>query len=148
MSYLRGDIYYVNHTKSVGSEQRSGRPAIIVSNNSNNQHSHVVEVVYLTTRHKPNLLTHVGIHSTGMESTALCEQVHSVDCERLGSYCGRCTPSELDHLNAALLVSLGLSTAVRADEGSADERLIATQARLEILQELYEKLLHRVSSTT
>ena len=73
MSYLRGDIYYVNHTKSVGSEQRSGRPAVIVSNDTNNKNSRVVEVVYLTTRHKPNMLTHVGIHSTGVESTALCQ---------------------------------------------------------------------------
>ena len=32
MSINRGDIFYVNPSETVGSEQRSGRPAIIVSN--------------------------------------------------------------------------------------------------------------------
>ena len=146
MSYLRGDIYYVNHTKSVGSEQRSGRPAVIVSNDTNNKNSRVVEVVYLTTRHKPNMLTHVSIHSTGMESTALCEQVHTVDCERLGSFCGRASRDEMERINAALLVSLGLSSAARSGEN--DERLISMQARLDTLQEMYDKLLHHVSNLT
>lgn len=48
MSINRGDIFYVNPSETVGSEQRSGRPAIIVSNPLCNEHSPVVEVVYLT----------------------------------------------------------------------------------------------------
>ena len=45
MSINRGDIFYVNPSETVGSEQRSGRPAIIVSNPLCNEHSPVVEVV-------------------------------------------------------------------------------------------------------
>ena len=32
MNITRGDIYYVDAIDSVGSEQRGGRPAIVVSN--------------------------------------------------------------------------------------------------------------------
>ena len=39
MSINRGDIFYVNPSETVGSEQRSGRPAIIVSNPLCNEHS-------------------------------------------------------------------------------------------------------------
>ena len=39
MSINRGDIFYVNPSETVGSEQRSGRPAIIVSNPLCNGHS-------------------------------------------------------------------------------------------------------------
>ena len=107
--YPRGDVYYVERFQTIGSEQRSGRPAIIVSNNTNNKYSGVVEVVYLTTQPKTDLPTHVPILATGIPSTALCEQVHSVDCSRLGNYCGRCTEEELQSIDNALLISLGLS---------------------------------------
>ena len=38
--------------KSIGSEQRADRPAIIISNDRNNNHSSVYEVVYMTTQPK------------------------------------------------------------------------------------------------
>ena len=74
MSINRGDIFYVNPSETVGSEQRSGRPAIIVSNPLCNEHSPVVEVVYLTCQYKKPMPTHVRIESAGKRSTALCEQ--------------------------------------------------------------------------
>ena len=49
----RGDIYYIRDTRqSIGSEQRADRPAVIISNNENNRHSAVYEVVYMTTQPK------------------------------------------------------------------------------------------------
>ena len=45
MEINRGDVFYVNRSETIGSEQRSGRPAIIVSNPECNEHSPVVEVV-------------------------------------------------------------------------------------------------------
>lgn len=40
----RGQIYYIesNH-QEIGSEQRAGRPAVIVSNDKNNENSTTVE---------------------------------------------------------------------------------------------------------
>ena len=35
-----------------GSEQHSDRPAVVVSNNKNNENSNVVEIVYMTTQPK------------------------------------------------------------------------------------------------
>ena len=70
MSINRGDIFYVNPSETVGSEQRSGRPAIIVSNPLCNEHSPVVEVVYLTCQYKKPMPTHVRIESAGKRSTA------------------------------------------------------------------------------
>ena len=40
MGIKRGDIYYIESGyATVGSEQRPGRPAIVVSNDRNNEHS-------------------------------------------------------------------------------------------------------------
>lgn len=52
----RGEIYYIESTyRETGSEQRGGRPAVIVSNDKNNENSEVVEVVYMTTKPKNDL---------------------------------------------------------------------------------------------
>lgn len=104
----RGDIYYIQHRNTTGAEIQSGRPAIIVSNEALNATSTVLEVVFLTTQPKKELPTHVTIRSTGVESTALCEQVNSVSLSLVGKYCGTCTIGEMKAIDAALLVSLGI----------------------------------------
>lgn len=109
MPYARGDIYFVERMRSFGSEQWSGRPAIIVSSELNNRSNNVVEVVYLTTQPKRDMPTHIKIQATGTPSTALCEQVHSVDCRRLGRFIAKCSDQELRDIDFALLVSLGLN---------------------------------------
>lgn len=82
----RGEIYYIESTyRETGSEQRGGRPAVIVSNDKNNENSEVVEVVYMTTKPKNDLPTHVFIRSALSPSTVLCEQVNSVSVKRIGT---------------------------------------------------------------
>lgn len=105
----RGDIYYiVSNYQEEGSEQRAGRPAIVVSNDMCNQHSRVVEVVYLTTKPKTDLPTHIDIRSSDRPSIALCEQINSVSVDRFGDYVGTCNKYEMDMIDAALLISLGI----------------------------------------
>lgn len=106
----RGDIFYVRKGWVTGSEQQSGRPGVIVSNEENNKHSTTVEVVYCTTRIKAELPTHTTILSTPYESTVLCEQVTTVSVDRLGDYVGRCTEQEMKEIDLCMMVSLGLAT--------------------------------------
>ena len=104
----RGDIYYVCKSPTYGSEQQAGRPAVVVSNDICNEKSDVVEVVYLTTRRKPELPTHVEVFCGGRKSTALCEQITSVAIERLSDYKCRATEAEMQLIDRALCVSIGI----------------------------------------
>ncbi|WP_195985359.1 type II toxin-antitoxin system PemK/MazF family toxin [Clostridium sp. D33t1_170424_F3] len=106
--FYRGELYYVEPYQTTGSEQRAGRPAIIVSNDMNNNYSGTVEVVYLTTQPKNDLPTHVTIRSTGRLSTALCEQITSVSKDRLGERICELTSDELRQIDIALSVSLAI----------------------------------------
>ena len=108
INYYRGEIYYIHLEPVVGSEQKAGRPAIIISNDINNRYSPVVEVVYLTTQPKNDLPTHVTIRQTKMDSVALCEQIDTVSKLRIGNYCGKCSEEEMNMINIALLVSVGV----------------------------------------
>lgn len=166
-AYVRGEIYYICLRPVVGSEQQAGRPAIIVSNDKNNTYSDTVEVVYLTTQPKTDLPTHVTIRSTTKVSTALCEQVHTVDTERISDYIATCTEQEMGAIDAALLVSLGLSAAepevkevpvevikevvkevpvevVKEVPTGNSEELIAAKAQIAQLQAMYDSLLERI----
>lgn len=117
MEIKRGSIWYVESSyAAVGSEQRPGRPAIVVSNDKNNQHSGTVEMVYLTTQPKHDLPTHVTIHSTNRVSIAICEQITTVAVERIGSYYGQATDEEMAAINRAMLISLGIQHGDAAEE--------------------------------
>lgn len=110
----RGEMFYISRGGASynGSEQHADRPAVVVSNNKNNENSNVVEVVYMTTQPKTNLPTHVRIRSTGRISTVLCEQVYSVSTERVGTYIGECTDKEMENIDIALMISLQLDNAL------------------------------------
>jgi len=105
MEIRRGDIWYVDCEKSTGHEQHGKRPAIIVSNDIGNNHSPVVEIVWLTNANKKPLPTHVRIAGSG---TALCEQICTVDKSRLLSLKRICTEKEMMHINKAMMISLGI----------------------------------------
>lgn len=83
----RGDIYYVDFGNQKNSHIQQGlRPAIVVSNNKANDHSHLVTVLPLTkqVQKKKHLPTHVYLPKKvfkGLKwsSLVLAEQVLTVD---------------------------------------------------------------------
>lgn len=106
----RGEIFYISRGGATthGNEQFADRPAVVVSNDKNNENSGVIEVVYMTTQPKTDLPTHVTVRSTGRISTVLCEQVYSVAVERVGTYIGQCSDAEMQNIDIALMISLQL----------------------------------------
>lgn len=105
----RGEIYYISRGgASYGHEQQADRPAVIVSNEKNNENSGVVEVVYLATQPKTDLPTHTVIRSTGRVSTVLCEQIVSVSVDRIAGYIGQVSEQEQKNIDIALMISLQL----------------------------------------
>lgn len=159
-NFYRGEIFYVFRGTSFGSEQQAGRPAVIVSNNTGNTYSDIVEVVYLTTQPKNDLPTHVTIRSANKTSTVLCEQVHTVDISRIGDYINTCTAQEMEAIDRALMISLGLDEVkpdqtpkivekevvkeVPVDNPEIREQLIAEKARADQLQKMYDNLLKSI----
>ena len=110
MEIHRGDIVYIEkRNDTIGHEQYSGRPAVVVSNDKGNMSSGTVEVVYLTTQPKHDIPTHVQIRSTGRLSTALCEQIWTISTERIGNLIGSVTEEEMAALEEAILISLGVT---------------------------------------
>lgn len=107
----RGDIFWVDSPQeSIGSEMCKPRPACIVSNKKNNLFSQNVEICYLTTAEKKKPLpTHVEIVLNGTKNTILCKNVYTISKSRLGIFMTELRPSEVELVDKALRISLGLS---------------------------------------
>ena len=113
----RGDIWFIQPAPvpgggTVGNEMWSGRPGVIVSNDTLNQHSGVVQVVYLTSsdKRRPSA-THVTVHVNGKRSIAICNQVTNVDTSRLSQYIDQVSYSELRDIQNSIAFALGLGGA-------------------------------------
>lgn len=141
----RGEMFYISRGGASynGSEQHADRPAVVVSNNKNNENSNVVEVVYMTTQPKTDLPTHVTVRSTGRVSTVLCEQVCSVSTERVGTYIGECTDKEMENIDIALMISLQLDNAIKTAKEYYEDT-IRLQTERDTYKTMYEQLLNKL----
>ena len=154
----RGDIFYIHRSGCTdGSEQQSGRPAVVISNDENNRHSATVEVVYCTTKEKPDLPTHTKIFSTFCESTVLCEQITTVSTERIGDYIGCCTEDELRRIDNCIAVSIGLKgccgeikmterfTPTSETGCGGKEDVVSVRVQRDIYKQMYEILVDKLT---
>lgn len=142
----RGDIYYIANSKCYSTDpmNEAGRPGIIVSNDTLNEHSTMVEVVYLTTKDKKPMPTHVGILCK-INSTALCETIYTVNKDRLGDYVRTCTAEEMAAIDRAMLTSLGISASAPVVERE-DKDLSSVEVERNLYKTLYEQLLDRLAA--
>lgn len=107
----RGDIYLADIAEGVGSEENGIRPALIVQNNIGNLYSTTVIIIPITSADKRALPTHVYLGSgygLYLESTALAEQVRTIDKVRLSEYIGSVDDEKMTEIDQALMVSLGI----------------------------------------
>lgn len=159
MDVFRGDIFYIKPIQSRGYyapfDLKEGRPAIIVSNNMCNKHSDRIEVVYLTTSDKKPLPTHVDVICR-QKSTALCEQIYTVMKDQVGEFVRSCTAEEMQRIDEALMVSLGIAfpEPIREEEPfrmqikgfCAEEPSPDTiKTERDLYKKLYEQLLDKIT---
>ena len=115
MNIRRGDIYYADLSPVIGSEQGGIRPVLIVQNDVGNRFSPTVIAAAITSqKDKTNLPTHIELNasSTGLmkDSVVLLEQVRTIDKHRLKEKMGTVDDRDMNKVNTAIQVSLGLNT--------------------------------------
>lgn len=101
----------VNFDPARGSEQAGIRPACVVSNDVANQHSPNVTVVAITStvpskQYPFNVHLEAGVLSR--EGTILCAQIMTISKERLMRYRGDLEADQMQAVDEAVRVSLGL----------------------------------------
>ncbi len=112
-TYHRRDIYMADLDPARGSEQGGIRPVLILQNNTGNRFSPTLIVAPMTTQlKKTSLPTHVVLgHVPGLTETSMVslEQIETIDKGRILSYVGKLTRTQMLEVEAACLISLGVS---------------------------------------
>ena len=109
----RGDIFYADLSPVVGSEQGGVRPVIIIQNDIGNKYSPTIIIAAITSQiNKAKLPTHVEISSEeyglNKDSVVLLEQIRTLDKKRLKEKIGHMTTNDMQKVDTALLISVGL----------------------------------------
>ena len=114
MTVKRGEIYYADLSPVIGSEQGGMRPVLIVQNDVGNKYSPTVIAAAITSqKYKTRLPTHISVNADNCglqkDSVVLLEQVRTLDKKRLREKMGNLPENEMNKINRALFVSLGLT---------------------------------------
>jgi len=124
----RGDIFYADLSPVVGCEQGGIRPVLILQNDIGNRHSPTTIVCAITRKPK----THAAIAGAGRlsrESFALLEQIRTIDRTRLQEWVGRLGQQEMEEINQALIISVGLSPAFFCKQKPLARRVVQKSLR-------------------
>ena len=113
MEVKRGEVYMVDLSPVVGSEQGGLRPAVIVQNDVGNKYSPTTIVACITSKlHKAKLPTHVELAKNvcylKQDSILLCEQLRTIDKTRLKEKVCSLPPFVIAQINKALIISMQL----------------------------------------
>ena len=107
----RGDVFLAFLDPVIGCEQGGTRPVLIVQNDAGNKRSRTVIVAAITSKPKRGLPTHVPVPAVAglrEESVVLLEQLKTIDKARLRAYVGHMGQSQMEKVDSALAVSLGI----------------------------------------
>lgn len=113
MCIKRGEIYWADLRPVLGCEQGGIRPVLIIQNDVGNIHSPTTICAPLTGKSKAYLPTHVLIHKKQdlmRDSVVLLEQLRTIDRIRLQEKIGELTEDEMQSVDNAFLISLGVDS--------------------------------------
>ena len=142
----RGGVYYITFDAN-DSGIKTGRPAIIVSDDSRNMAGYTVSIVYTTTSPKSGWW-YPQIWSMKRPGFAVCPDLTVVKRENVGDYICTLTEAEMKAVERGILGCLGISFCDNDDLKAKNAELEAELRKKEVdclvYQRSYEKVLDRL----
>ncbi len=104
----RGDVWWVDFPNPTGGEIQKRRPCVIVSNDVSNRYLNRVQIVPLTSKVDKLRDGEAYVTVGGKAGKALATQIQTASKLRLTRKMARLTEFELEQVEEAIIVQLGL----------------------------------------
>ena len=112
VSIKRGDVFLVSFDPTVGAEAKKTRPAVVVSNDVNNEHSPIVSISPITSNvtrvYSFEVEVPFRIGGLRTRSKVMVNQTRAVDKVRLIKRLGSLPDAVMDLINKALILHFDL----------------------------------------
>ena len=110
----RGEIWLVSLDPSLGAEIKKTRPAVVISNDINNEHAATITVLPVTDQGEKVYPFEVSLFlkdapSLKKISKIKCQQIRTIDKLRLIKYIGRVSSEGVALTEEALKIHLGMA---------------------------------------
>ncbi len=109
----RGEIWQVSLEPITGHEIGKTRPALVISNDKNNEYSSTVTLIPITSSMEKiyPFEVFISIKDSGLklDSKIKCNQIRTVDKLRLSKLAGEISPEIIKKVEEALLIHIGIS---------------------------------------
>lgn len=150
LEFVKGDVFWANLPKYNQSSVQSGtRPVVVVSSLKGNLSSDIVMIAPLTTRIKPLCVNaDIDFKIDDRQSQVLCNQIQTVPKSALFNYAGHVSYSDMEKIEKAILISLGIAKPVVEVIKSNQEALAEQKADRKALDDLIPRAAEIIKQLT
>ena len=109
---IRGELWMVALDPIIGSEIGKVRPAVVISNDRNNEYSNTITVLPITSKvhdvYPFEVFLSKEVYKLTTDSKIKCNQIRTLDKSRLIRTICHLSPSTMKEVEQALLIHLGI----------------------------------------
>lgn len=143
----RGEVWWISVDDSIGSEQQTGRPVLVLSGDALNQKHGVYVAAYLTSSKTPEACRPV-VYINGQERRVICNQIRTLDRLRFTKYMCTLSNDEMTKVLRALSAVFQLPVAPGrieyTEELEDNEELLDLRVERDMYKRMYASVLNQL----